>query len=156
MPIHNETREVPYTAQQMFNLVAAVDEYPEFLPWCLAARVDRKGNNVLLAELVIGFKMIRERFGSRVVLHPPHVIEVEPTHGPFKRMSNRWRFTDRPEGGCRIDFYVDFQFRSRILQKLIGMLFDEAVRRMVVAFEARARELYGEPDVSSGASAASR
>lgn len=156
MPVHSEQRVLPYSATQMYELVAAIEDYPKFLPWCLAARVDRRSETLMFAELLIGFKMVRERFGSRVELTPKSAISVEPTHGPFKRMSNQWRFTDRTEGGCVIDFYVDFQFQSRLLQKIIGALFDEAVRRMVRAFEQRARELYGEPEPAPGSSSASR
>ncbi|MBL26937.1 MAG: ubiquinone-binding protein [Rhodospirillaceae bacterium] len=153
MPVHSEQRVLPYSATQMYDLVATIEDYPKFLPWCLAARVDRRSETLMFAELLIGFKMVRERFGSRVELSPKTAISVEPTYGPFKRMSNRWHFTDRPEGGCVIDFHVDFQFQSRLLQKIIGALFDEAVRRMVQAFEQRARELYGEPEAAPDSSA---
>ncbi len=146
MPVHSEKRVLPYTAEQMFDLVVGIDRYPEFLPWCLASRIKERADGVLLADLVIGFKIFRERFGSRVAFERPSRIEVRPTAGPFRRMTNDWRFEDRPEGGCLIDFHVDFQFRSRLLDKLIGPLFHEAVRKMVAAFEARARQLYGPAD----------
>ena len=145
MPTHAEKRPVPYTSDQMFDLVADVRRYPEFLPWCLAARVRERQGDTLLADLVIGFKMIRERFSSRVVLdRPARTINVSYADGPFKYMANHWRFEPAPGGGCLIDFYVDFEFKSAILQRLIGVLFNEAVRRMVAAFEGRARQLYGE------------
>ncbi|MFQ5984429.1 MAG: type II toxin-antitoxin system RatA family toxin [Alphaproteobacteria bacterium] len=143
MPTHAENRVLPYSAEQLFELVAAVDRYPEFLPWCLEARILRREGNVIHANLAIGFRMIRERFTSRVTLDRPYGIDVEYLEGPFRYLNNHWRFIDRPDGGCVIDFYVDFEFRSLILRKLIGVLFNEAVRRMVAAFEARARQLYG-------------
>ena len=144
MPTHAEKRAVPYSAEQMFDLVADVLRYPEFLPWCLAARIRERHGDVLIADLVIGFKMIRERFTSRVLLdRPAMTINVTYADGPFKYMANHWRFEAKSGGGCLIDFYVDFEFKSALLQKLIGVLFNEAVRRMVAAFEARARQLYG-------------
>jgi coenzyme Q-binding protein COQ10 len=143
MPVHRERRVLPYTAEQLFELVSRVDRYPEFLPWCLATRITRRDGNVFYVDFVIGFRMIRETFGSRVETERPDRIAVERTRGPFRRMSNLWRFTDLPDGGCLVDFHVDFEFRSRILNMLIGKLFYEAVRRMVAAFERRARAIYG-------------
>ncbi len=143
MPVHREKRVLPYTAEQLFELVARVDRYPEFLPWCLASRITRRDGNVFYVNYVIGFRMIRETFGSRVETERPGRIDVEPTSGPFRRMSSRWRFTDLPEGGCLVDFYVEVELRSRILNKLIGILFYKALRRMVAAFETRARAVYG-------------
>lgn len=142
MPTHAEKRFLPYSPEQLFALVADVEKYPEFLPWALAARIKRREDDVLYADLIIGFKMIRERFTSRVKLTEPDRIDVTYTEGPFKYLNNHWIFIPA-EGGCLIDFYVDFEFRSKMLQKLIGVLFGEAVRRMVAAFENRARELYG-------------
>jgi coenzyme Q-binding protein COQ10 len=141
MPTHAEKRRLPYRADQMFDLVAGVDRYPEFLPWCKAARITRTEGDVFFADLVIAFKVFRERFSSKVTLHPKHQIDVEYINGPFRYLNNHWKFEACPEG-CVVDFYVDFEFRSRILQNLIGLLFNEAVHRMVAAFEARARELY--------------
>lgn len=146
MPTHAEQRLLPYTPEQLFDLVADVERYPEFLPWCLGARVRERGATTITADLLIGFKMVRERFTSRVVLDRPRRIDVSYTEGPFRYLNNHWNFVAQPDGGCLIDFYVDFEFRSRMLQKIIGLLFNEAVRRMVGAFEARARHLYGVPD----------
>jgi coenzyme Q-binding protein COQ10 len=144
MPTHAERRRLPYTPQQMYDLVADVERYPEFLPWCLAARIRRREGQVFFADLVIGFKMVRERFTSKVTLGEGRV-DVTYTEGPFHHLDNHWVFEPAPDGGTDIDFYVDFEFRSKLLQKLIGALFNEAVRLMVAAFEKRARQLYG-PD----------
>ena len=143
MPTHAEKRVLPYTCEQLFDLVADVERYPEFLPWCLAARVRERRPDLVVADLLIGFKMVRERFTSRVVLKRPSCIDVTYAEGPFRYLNNHWIFTPQPDGRCEIDFFVDFEFRSAILQKLIGLLFNEAVRRMVAAFETRANQLYG-------------
>lgn len=144
MPTHAEKRHLPYAPEQLFALVAGVEKYPEFLPWCKAARISRRDGNVFFADLVIAFKVFRERFTSRVTLLPDLGIDVAYIDGPFRYLNNHWRFERAPDGGCIVDFYVDFEFRSRILQNLIGLLFNEAVSRMVGAFESRARQLYGE------------
>jgi coenzyme Q-binding protein COQ10 len=144
MPTHAEQRVLPYTPDQMFALVADIERYPEFLPWCIGARIRERQPDLIVADLVIGFRMIRERFTSRVALGPPSRIDVSYTEGPFRHLDNHWGFEPVP-GGCRIDFFVDFEFKSRILQKVIEVLFGEAVKRMVSAFETRARQLYGAP-----------
>jgi len=145
MPTHAEQRRLPYTAEQLFDLVADVERYPEFLPWCVGARIRERKENVLVADLLIGFKMVRERFTSRVTLNRPERIDVAYSEGPFKYLNNHWIFLPQAEGGCMIDFFVDFEFHSRMLQKVIAVLFNEAVKRMVSAFEKRARDLYGAP-----------
>lgn len=143
MKIHSEQRVLPYSAEQMFNLVADVGRYPEFLPWCTGARIREKRDDLIVADLMIGFKMVRERFTSRVNIDRQKLhIDVEYVDGPFKSLQNHWQFIDIENGRCQIDFYLEFEFRSVMLQKLIGVLFHEAVRRMVSAFEARARQLY--------------
>ncbi len=148
MPRHSETRPLPYTARQMYDLVADVARYPEFLPWTAAARIRSvtprpDGSEVMEADLVISFKVFRERFTSRVVLWPEAMkIDTEYLDGPFKFMRSNWAFADRADGGCDVSFFVDFEFRNAILQKLIGVVFDEAMRRVVRAFEARAAQLY--------------
>lgn len=144
MPTHAEQRVLPYTPEELFALVADIERYPEFLPWCIAARVRERQPRLVVADLVIGFKMFRERFTSRVALDPPRQIEVTYAEGPFRYLTNHWSFTP-VAGGCRLDFFVDFEFKSRLMQRLIEMLFSEAVRRMVGAFEKRARDLYGGP-----------
>ena len=145
MPTHAERRLLPYTQAQLFDLVADVERYPQFLPWCLAARIRERKPDLIVADLLIGYKMVRERFTSRVTLSPPHRMDVAYTEGPFRYLNNHWIFEPQPEGGCVIDFFVDFEFRSRMLQKIIEMLFNEAVKRMVGAFETRAGQLYGDP-----------
>ena len=148
MPTHSETRKLPYSAQQMYDLVADVGSYPEFLPWTAAARIrsdeDRGDHRVMEADLVISFKVFRERFTSRVVLWPDDKkIDTEYLDGPFKYMKSNWEFTDLPEGGCEVHFFVDFEFRNAILQRIIGVVFNEAMQRIVKAFEKRAQALYG-------------
>jgi coenzyme Q-binding protein COQ10 len=146
MPTHDERRIIGYTTAQLYALVADIERYPEFLPWCIAARIRRREGGLVIADLVIGFKMIRERFASRVRLdEAAKRIDVSYVEGPFKYLNNHWLFEEHPEG-CVIDFYVDFEFRSRLLQKMMEALFHEAVRRMVGAFEARAHVLYGDPE----------
>ncbi len=142
MPTHAEKRFLPYTPEQMFDLVADIERYPEFLPWCTGARIRTREGNVIRADLVIGYKMFRERFSSKVLLDRPLRVDVAYSDGPFKYLANHWLF-EPAEGGCVVDFYVDFEFRSRLMRKMIGVLFNEAVRRMVAAFETRARALYG-------------
>jgi coenzyme Q-binding protein COQ10 len=142
MPTHAETRILPYTPEQLFALVADIERYPEFLPWCLGARIRERRADLIVADLVIGFRMFRERFTSRVTLVPPRRIDVAYAEGPFRYLNNHWAFAP-VAGGCRVDFFVDFEFKSRVLQRVIEVLFGEAVRRMVGAFEKRAQALYG-------------
>ncbi|HEY9567746.1 MAG TPA: type II toxin-antitoxin system RatA family toxin [Thalassobaculum sp.] len=150
MPTHAEKRQVPHTPEQLFDLVADIERYPEFLPWCIGARIKRREGRVLFADLVIGYKMIRERFTSRVEPQRDVMrIDVIYTEGPFRYLNNHWVFERHPEG-CVIDFYVDFEFKSRMLQSVIGLFFNEAVRRMVQAFETRADDLYGPAAAVSG------
>ncbi|WP_323007728.1 type II toxin-antitoxin system RatA family toxin [Pseudorhodobacter sp.] len=146
MPRHSETKRLPYTADQMYGLVADVESYPKFLPWNSAARIrSRKqidGGEVLEADLVISFKVFRERFGSRVTLWPEaRKIDTEYLDGPFKYMRSTWAFRD-VAGGCEVDFMVDFEFKNAILQSIIGIVFNDAMLRIVRAFERRAAALY--------------
>ena len=148
MPTHSETRRLPFDAQQMYDLVADVARYPEFLPWNAAARVrsvtpQQDGSQVMDADLVISFKLFRERFRSRVVMWPEVLkLDTEYLDGPFKYMKSNWVFTPA-EGGCDVSFFVDFEFRNILLQKAAGLFFYEAMQRIVRAFEDRAHELYG-------------
>ncbi|MEP3637556.1 MAG: type II toxin-antitoxin system RatA family toxin [Lentilitoribacter sp.] len=146
MPTHSETRFLPYTPQQMYNLVADVSDYPKFLPWCAAARIRSQnpdGDSIVMeADLVISFKVFRERFGSRVTLWPNEQrIESEYLDGPFRYMKSSWAFKE-VDGGCDVSFFVDFEFKNAILQGIIGVVFNEAMQRIVRAFERRAQELY--------------
>jgi coenzyme Q-binding protein COQ10 len=142
MPTHAEKRILRYSPEQMFNLVADVRRYPEFLPWCVGARIVSQTETELLADLTIGFKMFRETFRSRVVLDRPKGVRVQYENGPFRYLNNTWTFTP-VESGTEVDFFVDFEFKSRLLQAVIGTVFNEAVRLMVRAFERRAMVLYG-------------
>lgn len=148
MTTHTDERVMPYTAQQMYDLVADVKSYPQFLPWVVACRVREEreipeGTQVD-ADLIVSFKVFRESFLSRVTMKPvPMTIDVEYLEGPFKYLVNNWRFEPCADGGCTVHFFVDFEFKSRILQAAIGVVFNEAMRRIVGAFEARAGELYG-------------
>ncbi|HKT19376.1 MAG TPA: type II toxin-antitoxin system RatA family toxin [Stellaceae bacterium] len=144
MPTHAEKKLLPYTQAQLFDLVADIERYPEFLPWCVGARIRERKGDEILGDLLIGYKMVRERFTSRVVLSRPDRIDVSYSEGPFKYLTNHWLFIPQEEG-CLIDFYVDFEFRSRFLQGIVKVLFNEAVKRMVGAFEARAHALYDAP-----------
>ena len=144
MPTHAEKRTLPYTPDQMYALVADVAKYPQFLPWCVGARVRSATETELVADLTIGFGPFRESFTSRVTLDRPHKVVVKYENGPFRYLNNQWTFAPDPIG-CRVNFFVDFEFRSRLLQSAIGVVFNEAVRRMVNAFLTRARAVYGAP-----------
>lgn len=147
MPAHAESRVLPYTPQQMYDLVADVGRYPEFLPWTAGARIrsttDHGDHSVMLADLVISFKVFREQFGSKVTLWPDkRQIDTEYLDGPFKYLNSTWVFRDAP-AGCDVGFDVSFEFRNRLLQGAAGMFFNEAMAQVVRAFEKRAKELYG-------------
>ena len=142
MTIHAEKRVVSHTPEQLYALVLDVQKYPQFLPWCLAARVKSQTESELTADLIIGFNMFRETFTSYVEFDSDKLeIDVRYAEGPFKHLTNNWKFLPHVDG-CEIDFYVDFEFNSRLLQSVIEALFTEAVRRMVRAFETRADKLY--------------
>jgi coenzyme Q-binding protein COQ10 len=148
MPSHAEHRKMPYSSDQMYDLVADVDSYPQFLPWCAAARIrsrtEKGDREVMDADLVISFKVFRERFGSRVTLWTDRSrIDTEYLDGPFRYLKSKWLFTPAEDGGCIVDFDVDFEFRNRMLQGVIGLVFNEAMHRIVHAFEKRAAALYG-------------
>lgn len=148
MPTHSEIRRLPYGAQQMYDLVADVARYPEFLPWTAAARIRETKTHhdhiVMLADLVISFKVFRERFGSRVTLYPEaRKIDTEYLDGPFKKMVSNWAFSEAGDTACDVSFHVDFEFRNRLLQATATVFFNEAMTRVVRAFEKRAADLYG-------------
>ena len=152
MPRHTETRRLPYTPEQMFDLVADVGRYAEFLPWVTAVRVRSDTDTEMVADLIVGFKALRERFTSRVVKRRPHEIHVDYVDGPLKYLHNDWKFQPDGQGGTMVDFCVDFAFRSRIFEALAGQVFDLALRRMIGAFETRADALYGAGAGSAGSS----
>jgi coenzyme Q-binding protein COQ10 len=142
MPTHAEKKIVPYSEEQMFDLVIDVEAYPEFLPWCQQCKIISDDGRHIMANLVIGYKLFREWFASRVTYVRPNSIRVEYINGPLRYLSNTWDFSVTKDGGCLVDFYVDFEFKNPIFQKLMGVFFNEIVKRMVSAFEARAKDLY--------------
>ena len=148
MPTHAERKILPYSPAQMFNLVADIERYPEFLPWCVACRITRRDGSIIWGDLMVGFKVFRETFTSKVTLHGGHGIDVEYIDGPFRYLNNHWKFMPATEAsggqGCEINFFIDFEFRSRMLQVVANTVFKEAVRRMVGAFEIRAGIIYGQ------------
>lgn len=148
MPAHKETRHIPFSAEDMFDLVKSVDTYPEFLPWCQGARIrsreEHEGTEVVVADLIIAYKMFRERFTSRVTSDPDALtVDADYVKGPFKHLDNHWMF-EPAENGCFVHFSVDFEFKSRTLEALIAGVFTKAVDRMVQAFINRAYEIYGD------------
>lgn len=148
MPAHKESRHLPYSPKQLFDLVADVEKYPEFLPWCVAARINKRMENILHADLVIGFKTFRESYTSHVTLLEPtspdglYEVRARLVHGPFSHLMNDWVFRPGKIGGTDIDFSVDFKFKSAMLEAIIGQFFDNAIHKMVTAFEERAKVLY--------------
>lgn len=143
MPRHKETRRLPYTPEQMFDLVADVGRYGEFLPWVAAVRVKSDSETEMVADLLVGFKALKERFTSRVSKTRPSAIHVDYLDGPLKYLKNDWSFAPDGEGGCLVGFHVDFEFRSRIFEAVAGQMFGVALRKMIGAFETRAEQLYG-------------
>tara|TARA_B100000575_G_C22831877_1_gene488360 strand:- start:158 stop:598 length:441 start_codon:yes stop_codon:yes gene_type:complete len=142
MTVHSETRIIKHKPEDLFDLVADVKKYPEFLPWCLAARIRKQNERELTADLIIGFQIFKEQFTSKVLVDRNALkIDTSYADGPFEYLQNRWRFLPH-SAGCEIDFYVDFEFKNRLLQTVMETLFTEAVRRMVKAFENRADQLY--------------
>ena len=148
MPTFTDRVAIPYTPEQLFDLVADVGKYPQFLPWCVGAHVRSRTQTELHADLTIGFGPFRESFTSRVSLERPTRIRVTYENGPFRYLNNQWTFTavqTQGQAGTQVHFWVDFEFRNRLLQKAIGVVFGEAVKRMVSAFIKRARDTYGPP-----------
>lgn len=148
MPHHHDRTEVPYSPQQMFDLVADVERYPDFIPWCELVRIRKDdrvdGAGYLEADMVVRYKMFRERFRSGILTNPDtREIEVDYLNGPFKRLHNLWRFDEAANGGCVIDFTIEFEFRNLLLQAAAMQVFDKAFSRMSSAFIARADALYG-------------
>ena len=154
MPRHSETRNLPYSPEQLFDLVADVRRYQEFLPWVAATRVRSDSETEMIADLVVGFRAIKETFTSRVMKHRPSEIRIDYIEGPLKYLHNNWKFRPDGKGGTDVDFCVDFAFRNRLFEALAGQMFDRALRRMIGAFETRAHELYGDPAPGSSSSSA--
>ncbi len=142
MPSHQETRILPYTAAQLFDLVMDIESYPEFLPWCIGARINEQGKSDLSADVIVGYKMFRERFSSRVHFKKPKEIEVEYLKGPMRHLHNKWVFKDVKGGKCEVDFYVDFSLQAKIFEGIVDQFFQIALMRMIDAFEKRAKQLY--------------
>lgn len=154
MPRHEETRHLPYSPQQMFDLVTDIGRYPEFLPWIGAMRVRSDSDTETVADMIVGFKGLRESFTSRVRKERPSHVHVDYLEGPLKHLTNDWTFRSDGEGGVLIDFCVDFAFKNRMFEMLAGQFFDRALRKMIGAFEERAAALYGSaPGGTSNSSA---
>ena len=143
MPRHSETRHLPYTPDQLFDLVADVARYDEFLPWVVAVRIRSSSEEETVADLIVGLNAFKERFTSRVRKERATRICVDYIEGPLKYLHNEWRFEAADDGGTNVHFSVDFAFKSRLFEALAGQMFDRALRRMIGAFEARAAALYG-------------
>lgn len=154
MPRHNETRHLPYTPTQMFDLVSDVAAYPEFLPWVSAIRVRSGSETEMVADMVVGFKGLKESFTSRVVKHRPDSVRVDYLDGPLKHLHNLWAFRDDGEGGTLVDFEVEFEFKNRLFEMLAGQMFDKALRKMIGAFETRAAALYNPGESGRSSSSA--
>lgn len=142
MPHHHERRELPFSTEQMYALVADVKRYPEFLPWVIAMRLRSDSETETLADMIVGFKNLRETFASRVIKVPEERIEVDYLDGPMKHLHNVWLFEDGKDGGCTVDFTVDFSFRNAVFEALAGQFFDRALTKMTDAFITRAEDLY--------------
>lgn len=153
MPGIHEVRRLPWSAEQMFDLVADVGRYGEFLPWVIATRIRSDSGTEMIADMLVGFSAIREKFTSRVEKHRPDQIRVHYVDGPLRDLDNCWRFRAVDAHSCEIDFSVEFSFRNALFEKLAGQYFDKAFRKMVSAFETRAAQLYGS-NSSSAISAA--
>ena len=149
MPSIRETRRLPYSAEQMFDLVVDVGKYSEFLPWVVATRVRDETPTSLTADMLVGFKALREKFTSKVEMERPHTLRVQYIDGPMRDLDNCWVFRDVGDNHCELDFSVDFAFKNRMFEALAGQYIDRAFRKMVAAFETRAQELYGSNNSSA-------
>lgn len=150
MPTHREHKILPYTPQQMYDLVLDIESYPEFLPWCAGARIWERKKDYMMADVLVGYKMLREKFTSKVYFKPPAFagagsseIQVEYLNGPLRHLHNGWIFLPEKPGQCLVDFTIDFEFHNKFLQGVIEGFFDKALKKMIDAFEARAHQLYG-------------
>lgn len=143
MPQHQETRLLPYSAEQMFDLVADIERYPEFIPWCAEARILSRDKKAVLVDMFVGTKLFHEKFTTEAVLERPKAITVHYRSGPLSHLSNAWTFKAKTKKSCEISFHVDFDFRAPFLRAAMNIFFDKALKKMVAAFEARAAALYG-------------
>jgi coenzyme Q-binding protein COQ10 len=143
MPFHTEKRVLPYTTQQLFDLVMDIESYPEFLPWCIGARINEKKRNNLTADVIIGYKVFREKFSSRVHYNKDKSIEVEYLQGPMRHLHNKWKFRELKGGRCEVQFYVDFSLKTKLFESIVDQFFHKVLVRMIDAFEKRADQLYG-------------
>ena len=151
MPTFSNRRRVPHTADQMFDLVADVERYPEFVPLCKSLKIRQRtpgpdGTEVVVADMTVSFKVVREAFTSKVTLDRANrKILVEYLQGPFSKLENRWSFEPRSDDACDVGFYISYEFKSRMLAMLMGTMFDTAFQRLAAAFEKRADAIYGRP-----------
>ena len=144
--MHREFRLVPYSAELMYRVVSDVEQYPQFLPWVLGLRVKSRAGNIVIAEMMVGYKSFREKYTSKIVLDPAALtVDVTQTEGPFRKLKNHWRFTPQGPEACQVDFAIDFEFRNRILAAVAGGAFEKALLKMTEAFEARAAALSRSP-----------
>ncbi len=143
MPSHAEKRVLPYTSEQLFDLVMDIEKYPEFMPWCIATRINSRGKDELNADVIVGFKLMREKFNSTVIFKRAKTIEVEYKQGPMKHLQNRWVFKDLKGGQCEVDFYIEFSMKTKIFEALVDQFFYRVLVKMINSFEARAADLYG-------------
>ena len=148
MTARQTRKRVPYTAEEMFDLVAEIERYPDFLPWCAALRIvsrqERKAQEILLADMVVSYSVFRDQFRSRVTLAKPVMtIDTDYVHGPFRELKNHWRFSENQDGGSVVEFKIEFEFRNPVLQATAHSVFEQVFLRMADAFVARAEEVYG-------------
>jgi coenzyme Q-binding protein COQ10 len=155
MPRHHEVRTLPYSPEQMYDLVADVASYDQFLPWVSAVRIRTDGPAEMIADLMVGFKALREKFTSKVTKQRPTAIHVDYLDGPLKYLRNDWKFQPDGKGGTLVDFSIEFEFKSRLFEMVAGQVFDRALRMMIGAFEERAAKLYSSPSTESGISSSS-
>lgn len=142
MPTHADKVQLPYKPEQLFDLVADIEKYPEFLPWCQSVTIMEKHHNQLLAKVAVGYGVFKETYTCRVLLDRPARIDVQYLEGPFKHLDNYWKFTPAQEEGSEVEFFIDFEFRSGFFQKAFEMVFTEAVRHLMQAFVSRAHQLF--------------
>lgn len=147
MPRHHETRSLPYSPEQMYALVADVASYNQFLPWVSAVRIQSDSETEMVADLMVGFKALREKFTSKVAKQRPSIIHVDYIDGPLKYLRNDWTFSPNGQGGTLVDFSIEFEFKSRLFEMVAGQMFGHALRMMIGAFEERAAKLYASPTI---------